>query len=159
MFPERPDPSVLLQAAQTTKVLEHAIGSNESSQADEINNVETAPKGTQETPEMHRCGQKATSDVDSKVLHERETESLNNDANESEKCTNWLDYVINGAVSREKRRKADSDGDEKSKRLDMAKGGLVKRSKNVCNTTTVGDGGREWRRRLLRRQEQEKLHK
>ncbi|GIX60763.1 oxysterol-binding protein [Babesia caballi] len=76
---------------------------------------------------------------------------------ETEESDNWLNYVIGGAKTREKRLSGATSAAESTSTIDLTKGGLVKCAKTVkreAAASSVGDGGHAWRERLKRRQRQ-----
>lgn len=151
MLPARPDAAVLRQAAETTKALEAKAS------AEEVNCCEEESGGAKEEV-------LTTVENSDRDLYESHAASVKRPRVETgESChdqrdENWLDYVISGSTSREKRRSGNAQGQRSLPSIDLSKGGLVKRSTNVQPTTqgvTVGDGGRAWRNRILRRNNQE----
>ncbi|CDR97001.1 hypothetical protein BBBOND_0309040 [Babesia bigemina] len=78
------------------------------------------------------------------------------DPHKETEADNWLDYVVDAAKGRVKRKPGTSASDQSGSALDLSKGGLVKVAKVAKRdevATQSSDGGRLWRDRLKLRQQ------
>ncbi|GBE59072.1 hypothetical protein BOVATA_005650 [Babesia ovata] len=173
MFPARPDPSVLQQASAATQWHSGTTLSEDESLEPTPRSAEVSPKVVEKNGVAERRAETSPTRQpreaapipepadEGDVKSDNKAMSKEHQEAESSKETevgadNWLDYVVDAARGRIKRKPGQSTSDQAGSSLDLGKGGLVKVAKVAKrnDVTTPGvDGGQLWRERLKRRQQ------